>query len=220
MKKTLIMMVVMTLGVLSTNCFASDTADKDSHNAWYTSFNLGYAIPLDAYEETNYDSVEFEFENGPQILIAFGYDWTKFRIETNLTYRKMDFDKRTTHSDGEVVSGPGDQTQSAIMVDAIWHPKPLWLINPFLGAGIGFTKIEWNIKRISGVSGFLDDSDTSFTYELLAGLSYKLTMNLNVDLTYKYIRASDIKIKDSTGDTGKLNNQNLNSILIGLRYRF
>ena len=91
-----------------------------------------------------------------------------------------------------------------LMGNVIYDFAPGATINPFIGVGIGVNRLD--VKATGQLSGitppisagnppfqslFIDDSDTNLAYQALAGLAWKATDRLNVDLTYRYFAGVD-----------------------------
>jgi opacity protein-like surface antigen len=185
--------------------------------ARYFTAELGLAQP-DEYNETNFGSTEWEFDDGTNFSFAYGSSLKEtFRLEGEFSYlRQLDFKNRIFIPTGTQQSGSGDQTQVSLMFNGIWQIMPEWKVSPFLGGGIGFTKISWNDVN----PGALDDSDTVFTYQIFVGGSVRITNNLFIEGTYYYVKPDDVDITDINGITGKLDNQQLNIFTFGIRYNF
>lgn len=94
---------------------------------------------------------------------------------------------------------------------------PDWEISPYVGLGIGSTTISWNDVRPPGGSA-IDDSDVVFSYQLIAGASYKINPHFTVTADYRYFVPGDIEM-DMNGVESKLNNQELNIVGLSLRFK-
>ena len=108
-------------------------------------------------------------------------------------------------------SPDGKITSWTIMANVIYDILPDSVINPFIGVGVGINRITINTDgQFSNITGPLTaanpafqnlsihDNDTAFAWQALAGLSWKATDDLSVDLTYRYLGGSDISVP-STG---------------------
>ena len=131
----------------------------------------------------------------------------------------------------------GDITSWTLMGNVIYDIAPGAVINPFVGAGIGINHVKVDsVGQFSSVTGAytaanpsiqnlsIDDDDTALAWQLIAGLAWRATDRLNVDLTYRYLGGTDLDFA-STGShalqpgvfTGEYNDQ---SVTVGLRYSF
>ncbi len=197
------------------NCIAVADAAMPDGRAWYGSLNIGYANIENEQLEENYKQTQWTFDDGINYSITAGYDFGTYRLEADASYRTFDFEKTTEVSTGNETAGSGDQNQYSLMINGIWEPLQHWIISPFLGAGLGYTKIEWD-----NVAGVVDDSDTVFTYQIIFGLSYSISNHLFIDATYKYIKPQGVDLLDNAGDIGHFSDQEINLFQLGVRYNF
>jgi OOP family OmpA-OmpF porin len=183
----------------------------------------------------------------------FNSNW---RVELELGYRPGDIDSVRGGPANSIVGlcAPGVIRTAAApacgkpggeldvwtaMANVIYDFMPDSAISPFLGvgAGVNHTKVK-TLGQFSTVTGavtaanpaiqnlVIDDDDTVFAYQALAGLSWKATDRLNVDLTYRYLGGSDMDFA-SVGSapaglqpgvfSGDYRDQ---SVTLGLRYSF
>lgn len=132
----------------------------------------------------------------------------------------------------------GDVAAWTVMGNIIYDILPGSALNPFIGAGVGVNHVKMDVTgQFSNVPApvtaanaiqnlTIDDSDTAFAYQAIAGLAWKATDQLSVDLTYRYLATSDLDFT-STGSlasglqpgvfSGKYKDQ---SVTLGLRYLF
>ena len=183
--------------------------------AGYITAGFGLALPEDRYNEVNYGLSQWEFDESAHLSFAFGGNLKAVRLEGELSYRKLDFEGRTSLPSGAQQNLGGDQTQIQIMFNGVYQIMPRWRISPFIGAGVGFTRVSWN-----DVNGIIDDSDLVFTYQGLAGISVRISEKFFMEGKYYYVVPDDVSISDKLGITGKLDNQELNIIVLGIRCNF
>jgi len=87
-----------------------------------------------------------------------------------------------------------------------------WCITPFIGVGIGGAKttissfLDVNTPN-AGVAYALDQSTYTFAYALHAGLGYKVSNSLTMELAYRYVHFGDVLSGDLRTYTG-INNVN------------
>jgi opacity protein-like surface antigen len=64
---------------------------------------------------------------------------------------------------------------------------PQGKIRPYVGAGIGFSNINFrNVETFRGRSFFQEENTTTFAWQFLAGLNLEIAPNISADLTYRY----------------------------------
>jgi opacity protein-like surface antigen len=189
--------------------------DPGSAEARYWAAGLGVALPQDQYNEKNYGFTRWEFDESTNLSLAFGGNLKMFRLEGELSYRKLDFEGVTVVSTGEQQNWGGDQSQIQLMFNALYQFMTRWRVSPFIGAGAGVTRVSWNDVNI-----VVDDSDMVWTYQAIGGVSVRITDRIYIEGIYNYVVLDDVSIMDISGATGKMDNQELNIISIGLRYQF
>ncbi|MDB5449943.1 MAG: OmpA family protein, partial [Phenylobacterium sp.] len=137
-------------------------------------------------------------------------------------------------------SPSGDLKSWTVMGNVLYDFLPNSAINPFVGAGVGVNhlnvKVDGQFSNVPNLTAatlatnpavqnlHIDDSDTAFAWQLIAGVAWKATDRLNVDLTYRYLGGSDLSFA-STGSnalqpgafSGEYRDQ---SVTVGLRYSF
>jgi opacity protein-like surface antigen len=104
-----------------------------------------------------------------------------------------------------------------------WHR-----VTPYLGAGIGGAHIKWDnfhgTDSSGGVSVEDGTSDWRFAYALMAGASYCLTHNLDLDIGYRFTHIQGGKIFKYTASSnvgpGFDKGMNVHEVRAGLRYNF
>ena len=144
---------------------------------------------------------------------AVGWRYNYFRTELEYVWR--DKIKKTSKS----VTGFGVtdklnfETQSYMLNGYIDFAPYHWL-TPYIGAGVGFTKMKF---RETSYSEFLHDyirdvrgNPTRFTWSVGGGLSVKVTNRFNVDGGYRYYDMGSVHEKAVTA----------HEIYGGLRYVF
>lgn len=103
---------------------------------------------------------------------------------------------------------------------------------PFVGAGVGFSRntissfTDTNVVR-NGVSTADTHSKWSFAWALMAGVGYRVTDNLTLELSYRYIDLGDAETGSMTGfccgsyDTPyQFRHLTSQDVRLGLRYNF
>jgi opacity protein-like surface antigen len=104
----------------------------------------------------------------------------------------------------EVNNYTGSKSEWVFMANAYVDLGTWWGVTPFVGAGIGTARntisgfrddgfTAPNFGAVSGVSTFYGDdaSKWNFAWALHAGLSYRVTPNVSLELAYRYINLGD-----------------------------
>jgi opacity protein-like surface antigen len=207
-------------------------------NGWYLRGDIGYKFNTPYRDSVFGPSPIFSYEESSLPLtgsIGFGYRFTDFlRMEANvglLTSDSSSLNYLTADGMGTVVSNVNVSTENEIwtgMVNAYADLGTFVGFTPYIGAGVGVAAT----KRNYGFSeNFVDGSivdvayaDNSlqyvFAYSLGAGVNYKLTKNLSVDVGYEYFSAPNAEYVTMVTPTTYAINSGIDyhQIKLGLRY--
>lgn len=135
---------------------------------------------------------------------AFGYRYDYWRTELEYVWRK----KNKVEDE--------DNMNSFKTYSGMWNNyldlAPYSWFTPYIGGGIGFTKMKYVARDKADNNTLLPESSdrTNFTWSLGAGVSVKVTNRINVDAGYRYYDIGSFQKQDVT----------LQEIYGGLRYVF
>ena len=139
---------------------------------------------------------------------------------------------------GDCANPKGSETAWSAMGNVIFDLLPHSRINPFIGGGAGVIGLKLHsggivvggpptIVPITPFVAVVDSSDTHFAYQGIAGVSFRATDRVNVDLTYHYTRADNISFGNASlasidpNETGRLRgNFRDQAVTLGFRYSF
>lgn len=192
---------------------------------------LNYLQPDQDVESRGYapafDS-EADYNNGIGVYTALGYDWgNKYRGELEFGYRQND--ARHYAGDGMGFAGwpvlDGDLTAYSVMFNLIRDFDTGGAFTPYLGLGVGGASFN---NQVSGAdAGFgalvIDDSNKRLAYQAIAGIAFKLSEGLNLDLSYRYFAAAGTPKFDGTIDGSPVtirHDYDTHSLFAGLRWNF
>lgn len=218
MKNAIRIFAVLTLVITSSKNVFAEATSTDSN--WYARLGIGYADQIDNYNEVNEAETEWEFDGGPNLTISAGHSSYSWAVEGEVSYKKMDATTDIFTGTSTTLNLKGDQSQLAVMLNGFWYPKPNWKVSPYLGVGLGITRISWNDIRARGTSFRIDDSDNVFTYQLILGGSYKITSQIHLEADYRYFAPDDVEVTTNMGEVGKFENQELSIFSLALKYKF
>jgi opacity protein-like surface antigen len=107
----------------------------------------------------------------------------------------FEFDCDHPHCKG--IGLDGDVSTITGMINAIVGvPFTEWF-RPYVGVGAGAAHVSFNDVGISDSSiCCLDDSDTTFAWQLMAGADFRLTDNIKLGGRFRAVNIGDIKVKD------------------------
>ena len=178
----------------------------------------------------------------PNISAAIGFDFSKVskvnaRAELEYTYK----DKATfaPNISSGIFNGNEEQappnipsyvvnelrTQS-LMLNGYYDFKNKSKFTPYLSAGVGVSRIEnkvsINPEALGTSENITTDTNNNFTWTAGAGVAYKVTENVALDLAYRYVDAGETDVSQSIGGTKLKNTADLVShdYSLGVRYNF
>lgn len=210
------------LGLVMIVLFCNPALAEEQNNsgAWFVKLGMGYAKPVESYDETNFNTLAWDFDGGINGALSIGYEYKRWALEAEVSYRKLGAGKvidRTTSAENSL---DGDQTQLTGMINGYFILLPKSRFRPYFGIGAGVTQVSWNNVHTPVAVGNFDDSAWVFTAQAIIGISIKIMEGLFIECDYRYFRPWDVELTDSTGDVGCLENQHLHIVQIGIKYRF
>lgn len=196
---------------MASTAIASPALARDG--AWYVELDGGPMIVED---------IEFDLPGAPNAVIAdhtngydfgglVGYDFGMVRLEAEGSYRNADVKDlvigsagiargaNTTYTNSTHLSY-GDSSVLSFMVNALADFGPDDGLQGFIGGGVGVARTKFdNVTVLQSGPGFLDDSDSGFAWQLLAGVRAPITDNIDVGLKYRFFNTGDLNMVDSLG---------------------
>lgn len=138
-----------------------------------------------------------------------GYDFGGFRLETEVSWREADVTSFTS-AVAAIPSGAGAPLQAAGTYRVNGDANALaFMVNGFLdfgdddgiqgfvGGGAGIARVD--VHSIFALPPWLDDSDTGFAWQALAGVRAPLSDHWDVGLKYRFFNAPDVNLVDRLG---------------------
>jgi outer membrane protein OmpA-like peptidoglycan-associated protein len=163
-----------------------------------------------------------------------GYDFGGFRLETEVGYRSATVDgySSTTTTPfitraggrGNAVGGnyplAGGKTSAlSFMLNGLLDFGDDDGIQGFVGGGVGVARVKANYS-LNVRQDFLDDSDTVFAWQGLAGIRAPLTDHLDATLKYRFFNAENVKLVGNLNNLPYEGRFRSHSILGGVTYNF
>ena len=107
---------------------------------------------------------------------------------------------------GDCTNPAGSETAWSAMGNVLFDLLPHSRINPFIGGGAGVIGVKLHsgglivggppvTPAVTPFVAVVDSSETHFAYQGIAGISFRATDRVNVDLTYHYTRADNISVR-------------------------
>ena len=184
-------------------------------DGWYANLFGGYTyLPNNLSVSTSgYLLSNSSFHSGYNLGGRFGYKSNPFRYEGEFTYihanvASFKINQVTQNNEG------GDASVPMIMANIYYDfPELIQSIEPFLGFGIGYTWVDTEFTSAPPSPSIIyDNSNSAFTYQGTAGLTYNYAEHFSLDIAYRYLGTGKINY------LGKIFQANL--VTIGATYRF
>jgi opacity protein-like surface antigen len=199
---------------------------------FYASAHGGITFPRDTVSE--FDSpglpggvgiITTEADNGYRIGGAVGYFFTRYlSAEVELSYARSDLASLDVVSFATPNgSGPIDAKGSASTLSGMvngYLSLPMDRIRPYVGGGIGVTRVSANGAGFAGMPGETDDSDNAFTWQLMAGVGFQLAPNLELGARYRFQHINNYTLINSGGDEQRVHDSEAHSLEVTLTFAF
>ena len=175
--------------------------------------------------------INLDSQSGLGLGFAFGQIQGKnLRSELEFSYRNHDVDDLflSDFAGGrERLEGVGDIESYAGMLNLYWEFVDLCggRLSPYIGAGVGAVNVSADMRLDGGLDAFNDGEDSSFAYQYIVGVNYKVRTYSDFFVEYRHFAADSLRFDTSlpagsilNGD-GELNYQT-NNIFFGMRLKF
>ncbi|MDH5189113.1 MAG: OmpA family protein [Rhodospirillaceae bacterium] len=203
--------VAITLALSFSISAVSASAFADE-KGYYVGVGVGAASPTDK-NISGVNSGKINFDNSLMGSVSLGYNYASpWRGEVELSRRGGNVDTVSG------VAGSGEVLATGIMANALYDFNSIGSIKPYVGAGLGFAKINLNSVKPFGAVSY-NDSDNALAYQGIVGASYKIKDNLDFFTDYRYLGTQGIDVTSSAGNAGSFNYRS-HAIMVGLRFAF
>ncbi len=202
-------------------------------------FNLG-PNTVRLLKEYKYDaspSMKLKFKEAYTYGGAIGYRFTEsFSTEIELDHAENEIKSLDGYSIKNTIIGHLGLSnpqfkQTNLLFSAIYHHRLSEMLTFNLGAGAGAQFCSTNSKSVSAELGDLylstkPKSDTSFVAQLKTGLSFDLSKNLSLDVSYKirFASSSDVyhgtELESKITEKVSLDNRLNHAFTAGFTYSF
>ncbi|MBB5685814.1 OmpA family protein [Sphingobium boeckii] len=204
--------LAITLALAST-AIASPALAKDG--AWYIGVEGGAMLvedfDLDISTATTTGSGTVDSDYGYDFDGIIGYDFGGFRAEAEVGYKSAAVDGYSstvgtpfgplpsTAVAGNYDYAGGKTTALSFMINGLLDFGDDDGLQGFIGGGAGVARVKADDYALTTTGGFLNDSDTGFAWQALAGIRAPLTDNIDVGLKYRFFNAPNVDLVDRIG---------------------
>ena len=228
MRKLAVILALATTA-LSTPALARD-------DSWYVGVEGGAMIVEDINFDigTTPDAGKVDHYAGWDVDATVGYDFGGFRAEAEVGYREAGITGwsstlRTpvyntngttlgTLAPGLYNYAGGKSSALSFMVNGMLDFGDDDSLSGFVGGGVGVARVSEELS-LSTRGATIDDSDTVFAWQAIAGVRAPLTDSIDVTLKYRFFNADNVRLVDVAG-RGYEGRFRSHSILGGLTFNF
>ena len=194
---------------LASTALATPALARD--DSWYVGVGGGVMIVEDLGLDigTFKDAATLDHKKGYDFDGVVGYDFGGFRAEVEVGYREADIKAGrigtpgipgSANGAGNLVTGSyamnGDSNALSFMVNGMLDFGDDDGLQGFVGGGAGVARVD--VAPVFA-GPWLDDSDTGFAWQAIAGVRAPLTRNIDVGLKYRFFNADNLDLVDQRG---------------------
>jgi opacity protein-like surface antigen len=163
------------------------------------------------------DNFELNTQNGINGALAIGTKLGMLRAEIEAVYRDNPNDKFV--QGGTPEGADGSLSMAHLFLNGYVEFDFLGVITPYAGLGVGYGTVSLNLKELDGTV-VVDDDDTVYSYQLMAGAAVNLTKNFSLTAEYRYFDTIDDAQLNLSGGIDFVENSDISSheIRFGIRY--
>ena len=221
--------VALSSTVLATPALARD-------GAWYVGGDFGAMIVEDVEFDVGAteDAIVVDHEYGFDGSGFVGYDLGAFRLEAEVAYKKARIDELETViglpgavGQGRTIAqtfvdaGGGNTTALSFMVNGLLDFGDDDGISGFVGGGVGIARVNFNNQRqFANQGAFIDDSDTRFAWQVVAGVRQAISDNIDVTVRYRFFNVADLEGVGFPNGAGYSTRLRTHSLLGGITFNF
>jgi outer membrane protein OmpA-like peptidoglycan-associated protein/opacity protein-like surface antigen len=171
---------------------------------------------------------------GYDAALFVGYDLGMFRIEAEVAYKRARVDDietsvRTPGNGGPLggaitptifPAGGGRSSALSFMINGMLDFGDDDGVSGFVGGGAGIARVDYNnVRAFSNQAAILDDSDTRFAWQVVAGVRQAISDNIDITLRYRFFNVDNLKTVDFRGFEGE-SRWRSHSLLGGITFNF
>ncbi len=228
---------------LATTAMAGPALAKDK--AWYIGVEAGAILQQNQeFDISNSagtvkvpDGLRARYEIGYDVGGNIGYDFGMFRAEFEVAYKDNNLDNvnilqaipAIVVPNGQIAVPPvgnnpaadGNARVLSFMANGLFDfggENGDW--GAYIGGGAGIARVQLNDLQLAKYfNKFLDDSDTGFAWQALAGVYKPLTKHVDLGVKYRYFNVPDVDTFTVNGLATKTHYHS-HSLMVTLAYNF
>jgi len=171
----------------------------------------------DPNDPTN--NFELNTQNGVNAALAVGTKFGSLRVEVEAVYRYNPNDKFVDSGGAE--GADGSLSMLNVLLNGYYEMDFFGVVTPYVGVGVGYGTLSLNLKELDGTL-VVDDDDTVYSYQLIAGAAVNVTDNFSLTAEYRYFDTITDAEFNLSGGLNFVENSDIRSheIRFGIRYWF
>ncbi len=198
---------------LTTTAIASPALARD--DAWYIGIEGGGMIVEDGEFDVGAvnNAYTLDHKTGYDVDGIIGYDFGGFRLEAEVGYKSAEISALTTsvflpsrlpngnlqnELPNRYIGAGGETTVLSFMVNGLLDFGDDDGLNGFVGGGVGVARVKDQFA-VNDFGSSLDDSDTGFAWQAIAGVRTPLSENVDIGLKYRFFNADKVNYIDLAG---------------------
>lgn len=187
-----------------------------ANDGFYLGGNVGVGIPTDS-EFSDGTNNDVELDLGFAGILSAGWQFENgIRLQGEFAARLNNVGDIT--GAGSAAPFDGDLNVYSLMADVIYGIPTGTKFTPYIGAGAGIARVSADSIGTT-LTTTVDDDDTVFAYQAIAGVEYAIHPNLYAGLDYRYFRTADLEFTSAAATQVDADYEN-HTITVGLRYLF
>ncbi len=193
---------------LASTALASPALARD--DAWYVGVEGGVMIVEDLSLDigVNNDAATIDHDYGYDFGGYVGYDFGGFRAEVEVGYRQASAETINVSASGipdgvsaNLVNGRfdvnGQSSALSFMLNGMLDFGEDDGLTGYVGGGAGVARVS--VETVYAAPTYLDDSDTGFAWQAIAGVRAPISDNIDVGLRYRFFNADNVDLVDRLG---------------------
>jgi len=173
---------------LASTALATPALARD--DTWYVEIDAGGMILEDAslVDSAGIVSGVANFNKGYDVGGIVGYDFGGFRLEGEASYRRASMNS-ISRSGAPRLTDSGNASDLSFMLNGLLDFGPDDGLQAFVGGGVGVGRAKFLSTSLA-----INDSDSGFAYQALAGIRYPVTDNVDLGLKYRFFNQDNVAL--------------------------